>query len=110
MLSYIGKQRPLGDALPDALAVLVPICKQFIAKGSPKEAKQAVKCLFINTTDTQDAVFAEILETVKANLDPDKGESYLSAIVALGHIANQMPEKFPIHIKNLGREQVQIEA
>ena len=46
-------------------------------------------------------MFAEIIETVKANLDPTKDTSYLSAIVALGHIANHLPDKFPIHVKNL---------
>ncbi len=79
----------------------MPICKQFIAKGNDKQAKQAVKCLFMNTTSTQDVVFAEILEMVRNNLDPEKGETYKTAIVALGHIAFHMPDKFPIHIKNL---------
>ena len=100
-LSFIGKHKPLGDAFPELTAVLVPICKQFIAKGNDKQAKQAVKCLFMNTTVTQDVVFAEILETVRNNLDPEKGEGYKTAIVSLGHIAFHMPDKFPIHIKNL---------
>ena len=39
---------------------------------------------------------------MKSNLDPSKdGAAYLSAIVALGHIAYHLPDKFPIHIKNL---------
>ena len=80
---------------------MTPICKSFITKGTPKQAKHAVKCLFMNTTDTQDAVFGEILEMVKANLDPELGDTYLTAIVALGHIAFNLPEKFPIQIKNL---------
>ena len=38
---------------------------------------------------------------MKTNLEPEKGESYLTAIVALGHIAFHLPDEFPIHIKNL---------
>ncbi len=49
----IGKHKPLGDAFPELAALLVPICKQFIAKGTDKQAKQAVKCLVMNTTTTQ---------------------------------------------------------
>ena len=38
---------------------------------------------------------------VKGNLDPSLGETYKTAIVSLGHIAFHLPDKFPIHIKNL---------
>ncbi len=100
-LGFVGKHKPLGDAFPELTSVLVPICKQFISRGTDKQAKQAVKCLFSNTTSTQEQVFVEILEAVKANLDPEKGESYKTAIVALGHIAALLPDKFPIHVKNL---------
>lgn len=53
VLGYIGRHKPLGDVFSDVLQLLVPICKRFIAEGTPKEAKEAVTCLFINTTDTQ---------------------------------------------------------
>ena len=49
----------------------------------------------------QNAVFAEVLEQVKENLTPERGEAYCTAIVALGHIAFHLPEKFPVHIKNI---------
>lgn len=42
-----------------------------------------------------------MLDIVKENLDPSKGEAYHTAIVALGHIAFHLPDKFPIQIKNL---------
>lgn len=38
---------------------------------------------------------------MKTNLDPAKGEAYLTAIVALGHIAIHLPDQFPVHVKNL---------
>jgi hypothetical protein len=34
-------------------------------------------------------------------LDPTKGEQYLAAIVALGHLACHIPDKFPVQIKQL---------
>ncbi len=46
-------------------------------------------------------MFAEVLEQVKENLTPERGEAYCTAIVALGHIAFHLPEKFPVHIKNI---------
>jgi sister-chromatid-cohesion protein PDS5 len=41
---------------------LVPICKQFAVTGTTKQAKQAIRCLYINLAHGQDAVFSEILE------------------------------------------------
>jgi sister-chromatid-cohesion protein PDS5 len=55
VLTFVGKHQPLGDAFPDLLDGLVPICKMFIDKGTPKQAKQAVKCLYMNTTSTQES-------------------------------------------------------
>ncbi len=49
----------------------------------------------------QEAVFAQLLELVKTNLSPEKGDAYLTSIVALGHIAFHLPDQFPVHIKNL---------
>lgn len=46
-------------------------------------------------------MFGEVLDMVKVNLDPSKGEAYLTAIVALGHIAFHLPEQFPVQMKNL---------
>ncbi|XP_059079430.1 sister chromatid cohesion protein PDS5 homolog B-B-like isoform X2 [Tigriopus californicus] len=101
VLTYIGKHKPLGDDFPSILQTLTPICKDFVNNGTPKQAKQSIKCLFMNATETQDAVFTEILEIIKTNLDPAKGDQYRTAIVALGHVAFHLPDKFPIQIKNL---------
>ena len=38
---------------------------------------------------------------MKTNLNGPRCEAYLTAIVALGHIAYYLPEKYPVHIKNL---------
>ena len=91
-----------GESFPDLMETLAPICKAFIRGRNPKQAKQAIKCLFTNATETKDAVFGEVVETVKANLNVGtRDESYLTAIVALGHIAYLMPDKYPVHVKNL---------
>ena len=67
VLTYVGKHQPLGDAFPDLMATLVPICKTFIERGTQKQAKQAVKCLFMNTTATRDEVFQDILDIIRVN-------------------------------------------
>ena len=46
----------------------VPICKTFIERGTQKQAKQAVKCLFMNSTATRDEVFQEILDIIKVRM------------------------------------------
>ena len=40
----------------------------------------------------------------QGNLDPEKGEQYLTAIVSLGWVAlvaDKLPDQFAVHIKNL---------
>lgn len=49
----------------------------------------------------QDTVFASLLDIVKTNLNGPRTEAYLTAVVSLGHIAFFMPDKYPVHIKNL---------
>jgi sister-chromatid-cohesion protein PDS5 len=101
-LAFVGKHKPLGDAFPDLMDALVPICQEFVTNGTPKQAKQAIKCLYANTTaSSQDAVFAELLESIKTNMEPEREEKYLTSIVALGHLALNLPDKFPVHVKNL---------
>eukprot|EP00095_Tigriopus_kingsejongensis_P010616 maker-scaffold795_size96016-snap-gene-0.21 protein:Tk10616 transcript:maker-scaffold795_size96016-snap-gene-0.21-mRNA-1 annotation:"androgen-induced proliferation inhibitor" len=93
--------RELASLVEDALNS-GDILEEFgLDSSTPKQAKQSIKCLFMNTTTTQDAVFGDILESIKSNLDPEKGEQYRTAIVALGHVAYHLPDKFPIQIKNL---------
>ena len=38
---------------------------------------------------------------IKENLNGEKNRQYLTAIVALGHLAFHLPDKFPVQIKNL---------
>jgi hypothetical protein len=54
----LGKKTPLHEEFSDILEHLVPICKTFIKNGTSKQAKHAVKCLYINTASTDESVFA----------------------------------------------------
>ncbi|XP_067006125.2 sister chromatid cohesion protein PDS5 homolog B-A [Anabrus simplex] len=100
VLTFLGKYKPIGELFPDIVRELVPVCKKFAQIGTPKQAKQAIRCLYINMVQGSDAVFTEILEKIKENLTPDS-EYYRTAIVALGHIAYNLPDKYPVHIKNI---------
>ncbi len=103
ILSMIGKKQPLGEEFPEILEHLVPICKSFIRGGTSKQAKHSVKCLYINTPSSQESVFADILDIVTTNLNEGlaaRGEAFRTAVVALGHIAYHLPDKFPVQIKN----------
>ncbi len=101
ILSFIGKHKPINEKFPDLHEKLKKICLQFIGLGTPKEAKQAIKCLYLNTTENIEEVFSAVLEKIKENLNGEKNKLYLTAIVALGHLAFYLPDKFPAQIKNL---------
>ena len=81
--------------------ILERICLQFISLGTSKQAKQAIKCMFMNTTENQDQVFSKVLDEIKEKLNGDKDKHFLTVIVALGHLAFLLPEKFPVQLKNL---------
>ena len=110
IFTFIGKNIPsqsnihgLHEEFSDILEHLVPICKTFIRTGTSKQAKHAVKCLYINTASTDESIFADVLEIVTTNLNEGvakRGESYKTAIVSLGHIAFHLPDKFPVQVKN----------
>eukprot|EP00096_Caligus_rogercresseyi_P009881 TRINITY_DN3454_c0_g1_i3.p1 TRINITY_DN3454_c0_g1~~TRINITY_DN3454_c0_g1_i3.p1 ORF type:complete len:1298 (-),score=389.78 TRINITY_DN3454_c0_g1_i3:131-4024(-) len=101
IFTFIGKRKPIVEYLPELENSLTDICKEFIRHGSPKEAKQAVKCLYKNLSDSQGTVFKEILDIVRSNMNPEKGLSYKTAIVTLGHIAFHLPQLYSIQIKNI---------
>ncbi|XP_047520595.1 sister chromatid cohesion protein PDS5 homolog B-B isoform X2 [Pieris napi] len=99
-LTFLGKYRPLGEACPTLFPKLITLCKAYAEVGTPKQAKNAVRCLFVNVPEQRTQIFTEILETLKSTLNP-QSEHYRTAIVTLGHIAHNLPDNFPVHIKNI---------
>ncbi|XP_073962358.1 cohesin associated factor B pds5 isoform X2 [Choristoneura fumiferana] len=99
-LTFLGKYRPLSEACPSLFPRLITLCKAYAEVGTPKQAKNAVRCLFVNVPEQRNAIFTEILETLKATLSPHS-EHYRTAIVTLGHVAHNLPETFPVLIKNI---------
>ncbi|XP_037070380.1 sister chromatid cohesion protein PDS5 homolog A-A-like [Pollicipes pollicipes] len=100
VLHFVGKYRPLAAEFPELADALVPVCQQLATTGTPKQAKHAIRCLYVNVTDNQEGVFTEILERLKAQLELGH-EHYRTSIVSLGHIALYLSGKFPIQIKNI---------
>lgn len=101
--TYLGRYKPLIESHPQVIGELAPICKMFAVKGTPKQAKHAIRCMFVNTqseTEQSFDIFPELLEQIKIALSPEKS-NYRTAIVSLGHIAYNLPEKFLIPIKNI---------
>lgn len=99
-LTFLGKYRPLNEACPSLFPRLSMLCKAYAEVGTPKQAKNAVRCIFVNMPDQHDSIFPEILDTLKSTLSPTS-EHYRTAIVTLGHIAHNLPTKFPVQIKNI---------
>lgn len=104
--TYLGRYKPLIESHAEILKELGPICKEFAVAGSPKQAKHAIRCMFVNTqtsdpkVDLSVDIFPEIVESFKLTLNPEN-EHYRTAIVSLGHIAYNLPEKFHVQIKNI---------
>lgn len=62
--------------------MLVPICKSLVDTGTPKQAKQAIRCLYKNTTTDAVPLFTEILE-VNALLQPLSLNNYVHVSACL---------------------------
>lgn len=114
-LTYLGRYKPLIDSHQEVLAELAPICKELALSGTPKQAKHAVRCMFVNTQSSIDNtnandeatvngnnfdIFADIMDSFKITLDLNH-ENYRTAIVCLGHIAYNMPNRFQNQIKTI---------
>ncbi|KAL7049487.1 hypothetical protein ACKWTF_003718 [Chironomus riparius] len=116
-LTHLGRFKPLIESHLEVMEDLAPICKDFATNGTAKQAKHAIRCLFVNSNSTMiekededsngkrikkhiDAVFQEIVDETNKNLQADC-EHYRTAIVAFGHIAYNLPERFNIPLKNI---------
>ncbi|EDW00733.1 sister chromatid cohesion protein PDS5 homolog B [Drosophila grimshawi] len=117
-LTHLGRYQPLiDDGNPAILVELAPICKDFALMGTPKQAKHAVRCIFVNsqssstattdgggsastTTQTVHPIFNEIIEDLRIKLAPNC-EYQRTKIVTLGHIALNMPQAFLTPVKNM---------
>lgn len=103
--TYLGRYKPLVESHPAVILELAPLCKEFAISGTPKQAKHAIRCMYVNTqsetTELIDGdIFSQIIESFRTTLNPDY-EHYRTAIVSLGHIAYNMPDKFQVQIKNI---------
>ncbi|XP_046608925.1 sister chromatid cohesion protein PDS5 homolog B isoform X2 [Neodiprion virginianus] len=100
IFTFLGKYKSLSEVAPDIMNLMVPLCKTFAETGTPKQAKQAIRCLFVNMANIHDSIFPEIIERIKNTLTPTS-EHYRTSIVTLGHIAYNLPDKYQIQIKNM---------
>ncbi|XP_037953062.1 sister chromatid cohesion protein PDS5 homolog B-B [Teleopsis dalmanni] len=110
--SHLGRYKPLAEDNSLILEELAPICKDFAISGTPKQAKHAVRCIFINsqtvplvdittaTAPTVHPIFTEIIESFRTTLVPDCDQRQ-TKVVTLGHIAYNMPQAFMTSIKNM---------
>lgn len=100
VFTFLGKYKSLYEEFPELMNELAPICKQFAETGTPKQAKGAIRCIYVNMPELHDNLFPFILEAIKNNLTPDSPH-YRTAIVSLGHIAFNVPDKCKVQIKNI---------
>lgn len=116
--SYLGRYKSLIEIYPEIVMSLAPICKDYAMTGTPKQAKHAIQCMFINsqlhlqqsynnisTNEESEKlqkidIFQELVESFNQTLNPSN-DHYRTAIVSLGHIACNLPEKYNIQFKNI---------
>lgn len=51
-----------GDSYPEFTEKLIPICKKLAVSGTPKQAKGAIRCLFVNVFKSKNDIFDDIVE------------------------------------------------
>lgn len=88
------------EQFPELMDTLAPICKNLAQTGTPKQAKGAIHCIYKNMPVLHEHLFPDILSSVKDNLCPESPH-YRTAIVTLGHIAFNVPERYKVQIKNI---------
>ncbi|RZC37489.1 hypothetical protein BDFB_011099 [Asbolus verrucosus] len=88
------------EQFPELMDALAPVCKNLAQTGTPKQAKGAIHCIYKNMPALHEQLFPDILNSVKENLCPDSPH-YRTAIVTLGHIAFNVPERYKVQIKNI---------
>lgn len=108
--THLGRYKPLCDVDNTVLNEMVPICREFALSGTVKQAKHAVRCIFINTQSTTSEpdqqqpivhpMFPQIMDVLKTTFGPNC-ENYRTKVVCLGHIAYNMPFAFQTQIKNM---------
>jgi sister-chromatid-cohesion protein PDS5 len=116
-LTHLGRFKPLIESYAVVIEDLAPICKHYATQGTPKQSKHAIRCLFVNSNSSLidkddeetnlkkvkkqiDVIFQEIVDLTNANLQASSSH-YRTAIVAFGHIAYNLPERFNIPLKNI---------
>lgn len=117
--THLGRYKPLASCHPEILDDLIAVCKDFALNGTPKEAKHAVRCIFVNSqvreggmelvngilhhqnnTPKVHPLFNAIVETLRNTLS-SKYDHFQTKIVTLGHIAFNMPQAFAVPLKNM---------
>ncbi|KAL5285776.1 PDS5A family protein [Megaselia abdita] len=108
IFTHLGKYVPLSKDYPDIFEQLVSICYELAKTGTPKQAKQAVRCIYVNAINRENpehenpiamSMFNELVEFLKIGLNPEN-ENFRTAIVCMGHIAFHMPNKYTLVMKN----------
>jgi len=51
-----------GDSYPEFTEKLIPICKNLAVNGTPKQAKGAIRCLYVNVYKSKNEIFDDIVE------------------------------------------------
>lgn len=51
-----------GDSYPEFTEKLIPICKKLAVSGTPKQAKGAIRCLYVNVYTSKNDIFDDIVE------------------------------------------------
>ena len=80
---------------------------QFIKLGTPKQAKQAMKCMYMNmkTTDNQDKVFSGILYVNKENLMGGKEQALPDSYRGSGTFVFLLAREIPRADQELGLQE-----
>lgn len=85
---------------PEIASELIPVLMGFTKTGTVKQAKHAVKCLYV-VTEAKELHFGSIVEELKTSHLTLASPHFRTALVTLGHIAYHCPESFAVAIKGV---------
>lgn len=84
---------------PNFSARLLPLLQNFAENGTVKQAKHAVACLNV-VTSNKERVFGHVIDHLKQHLSLDS-QFFRTAVVSIGHIAYYCPDLFGLQIKSI---------
>lgn len=97
---FVNTGHNLKKDCPNIHLSLLPVLLTTAKMGNIRQTKHAIKCISVVYKQEKETILQQVFEHVKKALNPESA-NYLTAIVAMGHIAEICPGEFSSEMKNV---------